>query len=93
MRNFAGQGIIKTAAKGAQRAGKRNRLSSALLLTMQKWVNFPMKETIVRRHPAWWLLPLGVALPFLAAALWFFLSYGSKLNSLMNIALKLVVIP
>ncbi len=51
-----------------------------------------MKQN-VRRHPLWWLLPLGLAAPFVIAAVWALSTYGTTLTDLLNIALKMVVIP
>lgn len=50
-----------------------------------------MQEKI--RRPLWWLLPLGLAAPFVAAAAWALCAYGAKINDLFSIALKMVVIP
>jgi uncharacterized membrane protein YdcZ (DUF606 family) len=51
-----------------------------------------MKQN-VRRHPLWWLLPLGLAAPFVIAVIWVLSAYGTKVMDLLNIALKMVVIP
>ncbi len=52
-----------------------------------------MMKQNVRRHPLWWLLPLGLALPFAACTAWVVLTYGSEAKDLMDIVLKMVVIP
>lgn len=52
-----------------------------------------MTQERIRRRPAWWLLPLGLALPFAGAMAWALCQYGPKVKDLLSIALKMVVIP
>lgn len=52
-----------------------------------------MTQERVRRRPAWWLLPLGLALPFAAAMVWALCHDGPQVKDLLSIALKMVVIP
>ena len=51
-----------------------------------------MKKQKVRR-PLYWLMPLLFALPFALGGLYVFQQYAPKLTSLMEVAMKLVVIP
>lgn len=39
-----------------------------------------------------WLMPLGFALPALAAAAYLILTYGPKIRDYLSIAIKMVVI-
>lgn len=52
-----------------------------------------MTQERIRRRPGWWLLPLGLALPFAGAMAWALCQYGPKVKDLLSIALKMVVIP
>ena len=45
------------------------------------------------RRPLYWLMPLLFALPFALGGLYVFQQYAPKLTSLMEVAMKLVVIP
>ena len=51
-----------------------------------------MKKQKVRR-PLYWLMPLLFALPFALGGLYVFQQYAPNLTSLMEVAMKLVVIP
>ena len=52
-----------------------------------------MKQTSSVRRPLWWLLPPALALPFIAGLIWAWGRYSDKILDLLNVALKLVVIP
>lgn len=46
-----------------------------------------------RASSLWWLLPLALALPFLGGMTWMFVHMQDRVNELINVAVKLVVVP
>ena len=52
-----------------------------------------MNQTQGKRKPLFWLLPLLFALPLLGGMAYAWLRWGSTAADLLNVAVKLVVIP
>lgn len=52
-----------------------------------------VKQSSSVRRPFWWLLPLALALPFAGGLIWVWGRYGNSILDLLNVALKLVVVP
>ena len=52
-----------------------------------------MSKTQVKHKPLYWLVPLLFALPFLGALGYAWGRWGGTVSDLVNVAVKLVVIP
>ena len=51
-----------------------------------------MSNEKIKRRPLWWLLPVGLTLPFAAVILLAAAKYGQLLLDALSVAMKMVVI-